>query len=210
MPSTSPPLAAWPFANSPVPPVNLILPSFASRQLFSFALSGLDLFGNRDPGRRRCAPCPGLISLAPLGFGFRLPTLPQSNHNGWMTTVPFDLKARAHQAMLAAGFQPDFPAEVVREVQARKQAIAPATGARDLRSLPWSSIDNDSSPGPGSGRIRRQTSGWQRASAGGDCRRGRLRPQRVRHGPARRCGVHFGLHRRGDLPDVAGLNFPRT
>ncbi len=62
-----------------------------------------------------------------------------------MTTVPFDLKARAHQAMLAAGFQPDFPAEVVREVQARKQAIAPATGARDLRSLPWSSIDNDSS-----------------------------------------------------------------
>ena len=62
-----------------------------------------------------------------------------------MTTVPFDLNARAHQAMLEAGFQPDFPPEVV--VQAR-QLPAPkdsGTPARDLRSLLWSSIDNDSS-----------------------------------------------------------------
>ena len=64
-----------------------------------------------------------------------------------MTTTPFDLKARAHQAMLEAGFQPDFPAEVAREVQALNQAAPkPATpAARDLRSLLWSSIDNDSS-----------------------------------------------------------------
>jgi VacB/RNase II family 3'-5' exoribonuclease len=64
-----------------------------------------------------------------------------------MTTVPFDLSARAHQAMLEAGFQPDFPPEVVREMQASKPEAPKIAGtaARDLRSLPWSSIDNDSS-----------------------------------------------------------------
>ncbi len=49
--------------------------------------------------------------------------------------------------MVEAGFQPDFPADVVREVQALNpgapQSAAPS--ARDLRSLLWSSIDNDSS-----------------------------------------------------------------
>jgi exoribonuclease-2 len=64
-----------------------------------------------------------------------------------VTTTPFDLKARAHQAMLEAGFQPDFPAEVAREVQALNQGAPKNAGleARDLRSLLWSSIDNDSS-----------------------------------------------------------------
>jgi hypothetical protein len=31
-------------------------------------LQGSACVGNRDPGRRRCAPCPGLISFAPLGL----------------------------------------------------------------------------------------------------------------------------------------------
>ena len=64
-----------------------------------------------------------------------------------MTNAPIDLKARAHQAMLDAGFQPDFPADVLREVQLQKPG-APTNNAatvRDLRSLLWSSIDNDSS-----------------------------------------------------------------
>jgi len=49
--------------------------------------------------------------------------------------------------MLEAGFHPDFPAEVAREVQALKQAGPKTAGltARDLRSLLWSSIDNDTS-----------------------------------------------------------------
>ena len=49
--------------------------------------------------------------------------------------------------MLEAGFQPDFPAEVLREVQAPKPVAAKGSvaGVRDLRSLLWSSIDNDSS-----------------------------------------------------------------
>jgi exoribonuclease II len=64
-----------------------------------------------------------------------------------MINAPIDLKARAHQAMVDAGFRPDFPAEVIGEVQTLKQC-PPATagpGLQDLRSLLWSSIDNDTS-----------------------------------------------------------------
>jgi exoribonuclease-2 len=64
-----------------------------------------------------------------------------------MNNGPVDLKTRAHQAMLEAGFHPDFPAQVAQEVEARKQNLPKVAGsaARDLRSLAWSSIDNDSS-----------------------------------------------------------------
>ncbi len=49
--------------------------------------------------------------------------------------------------MLEAGFLPDFPPEVLHELQASKPATVSGSGsaARDLRSLLWSSIDNDSS-----------------------------------------------------------------
>jgi exoribonuclease II len=63
-----------------------------------------------------------------------------------MTNAPFDLRARAHQAMLDAGFHPDFSSDVSRETQALKQAVPNIGGkVRDLRALLWSSIDNDSS-----------------------------------------------------------------
>jgi VacB/RNase II family 3'-5' exoribonuclease len=62
-----------------------------------------------------------------------------------MTNAPFDLKARARQAMLEAGFQPDFPPEVRREIQSMRAPRQPGRPARDLRSLLWSSIDNDTS-----------------------------------------------------------------
>jgi exoribonuclease-2 len=76
-----------------------------------------------------------------------LPKFTASNQNEAVTTTPIDLKARAHQAMLEEGFQPDFPAEVAREVELLNQAQQKNTAstARDLRSLLWSSIDNDSS-----------------------------------------------------------------
>ena len=64
-----------------------------------------------------------------------------------MTNAPFDLKARAHQAMVDAGFHPGFPPEVCREVQLLQAAPGNVSdpAARDLRSLLWSSIDNDTS-----------------------------------------------------------------
>lgn len=48
---------------------------------------------------------------------------------------------------MAEGFEPDFPPEVERQVAALAARAAPAIegGVRDLRQLPWSSIDNDSS-----------------------------------------------------------------
>ncbi len=48
--------------------------------------------------------------------------------------------------MIANGFAPDVPAEVSAEVsKAADPAVAPLGNVRDLRALPWSSIDNDSS-----------------------------------------------------------------
>jgi len=64
-----------------------------------------------------------------------------------MPNAPFDLRARAHQAALAAGFHPDFPPEVMQETQRLKQQSnqSPSATIRDLRALAWSSIDNDTS-----------------------------------------------------------------
>ena len=64
-----------------------------------------------------------------------------------MTQPAFDLRAAAHQEMIAEGFQPDFSPAVdqqVKVLEAQKGAATPA-GVRDLRSMLWSSIDNDSS-----------------------------------------------------------------
>src|SRR5690349_5960254 len=62
-------------------------------------------------------------------------------------TPAFDLRAAARQEMLAEGFQPDFPPEAVQQAQALDARPSPGIsgGVRDLRSLLWSSIDNDTS-----------------------------------------------------------------
>jgi len=59
----------------------------------------------------------------------------------------FNLVAAAHASMLEHGFQPDFPASAAGEVAAiEAEPALPANGAlKDLRSLLWSSIDNDTS-----------------------------------------------------------------
>jgi exoribonuclease-2 len=61
--------------------------------------------------------------------------------------VHFNLVAAAHASMIEHGFQPDFPAAAgaqVAAIQAHPEQPA-AAGAQDLRSLLWSSIDNDTS-----------------------------------------------------------------
>ncbi|HVQ12327.1 MAG TPA: ribonuclease catalytic domain-containing protein, partial [Vicinamibacterales bacterium] len=59
-----------------------------------------------------------------------------------------DLQAAAASAMRAHGFEPEFSPQVLSEVaalEAHPPPIGPGDGIRDLRRLPWSSIDNDTS-----------------------------------------------------------------
>ncbi len=60
-----------------------------------------------------------------------------------MTHTNFDLAAAARQEMIEHGFDPDFPPGV--EQQLRSINAQPEASLRDLRSLLWSSIDNDES-----------------------------------------------------------------
>ncbi|MEP6637063.1 MAG: ribonuclease R family protein [Acidobacteriota bacterium] len=56
-----------------------------------------------------------------------------------------DLFAIAHQTMIDAGFVPDLPASVTEEIQSivgRLTATASDSSVRDVRPLPWSSIDD--------------------------------------------------------------------
>src|SRR6516225_8125649 len=59
----------------------------------------------------------------------------------------FDLVAAAHASMIEHGFQPDFPSGTDSQLAAiEAHAEVPAVpDATDLRSLLWSSIDNDTS-----------------------------------------------------------------
>jgi len=62
-------------------------------------------------------------------------------------SIHFNLVAAAHASMLEHGFQPDFPAAAASELaDLVSHPELPATvGIEDLRSLLWSSIDNDTS-----------------------------------------------------------------
>lgn len=58
----------------------------------------------------------------------------------------YDLAAAARRSMQEHGFEPDFPPAVKEQLdQLRSHPPAAAQGARDLRGLLWSSIDNDTS-----------------------------------------------------------------
>ena len=64
-----------------------------------------------------------------------------------MPDTGFDLFAAARQEMIDQGFDPDFPPEVGQQLAALKAGTvsSPKGDVRDLRSLRWSSIDNDTS-----------------------------------------------------------------
>ncbi len=59
----------------------------------------------------------------------------------------FNLSAAAHAIMLERGFQPDFPAGTDQQLAeiAAQPAASSSADLKDLRGLPWSSIDNDTS-----------------------------------------------------------------
>ena len=62
-----------------------------------------------------------------------------------MSDHPFDLSAAAHQEMIDEGFHPDFFPGSDQQLQAIAARPAPSASLLDLRSLLWSSIDNDTS-----------------------------------------------------------------
>jgi VacB/RNase II family 3'-5' exoribonuclease len=62
-----------------------------------------------------------------------------------MSQPGFDLMAAARQAMIERGFHPDFPRPVTAQAASLPERPAANGGARDLRGLLWSSIDNDTS-----------------------------------------------------------------
>jgi VacB/RNase II family 3'-5' exoribonuclease len=64
-----------------------------------------------------------------------------------MFQVNFDLAAAARMEMIRNGFDPDFASGTDQQIATLKQQAAPMPldGIRDLRSLWWSSIDNDTS-----------------------------------------------------------------
>jgi VacB/RNase II family 3'-5' exoribonuclease len=51
----------------------------------------------------------------------------------------------ARNAMQANGFDPDMPAAALGQAEAARPDATPGPAVHDLRSLPWSSIDNDDS-----------------------------------------------------------------
>jgi VacB/RNase II family 3'-5' exoribonuclease len=58
----------------------------------------------------------------------------------------FDLAAAARRSMIEHGFEPEYPPAIAQQLgQLRNHPPAPGSGARDLRGLLWSSIDNDTS-----------------------------------------------------------------
>jgi exoribonuclease R len=74
----------------------------------------------------------------------------------------FDLFAATREEMIDQGFDPDFSPEVGQQLAALKPRTASGTGGNvgDLRSLLWSSIDNDTS------RDLDQAEAAERVSAG--------------------------------------------
>src|SRR5712664_2406822 len=57
-----------------------------------------------------------------------------------------DLQAIAHRAMTERGFLPDFSPAVMTEIAGMAPAgLVSDASQRDLRALPWASIDNDDS-----------------------------------------------------------------
>ncbi len=64
-----------------------------------------------------------------------------------MPQTQFDLAAAAHDEMIHEGFTPDFTPEIADQIAElrRRPAATASSELRDLRDLPWSSIDNDTS-----------------------------------------------------------------
>src|SRR5512141_2521476 len=69
-----------------------------------------------------------------------------SEHSAATTHSKGELQRIAHEVMLQRGLLPDFsPAVIAQANQIAQAAAASDPAIRDLRELPWASIDNDDS-----------------------------------------------------------------
>lgn len=69
------------------------------------------------------------------------------------------LQRIAHRAMRERGLEPDFSPAVLAQVAGLQAPAAGGNGARDLRALPWCSIDNDDSMDLDQLSVARRTDG---------------------------------------------------
>ena len=86
------------------------------------------------------------LGYIPCGRLLRLTQVPL--FIGRRVSAPIDLAAAAHAELVREGFEPDFPADVEREVSTLHDVastVLTQPGVRDLRALCWSSIDNPES-----------------------------------------------------------------
>jgi ribonuclease R len=67
------------------------------------------------------------------------------SHNHESQNGHFDLHAAARRILLAAQFEPDIDAAAHKQLDALTAPAPTPAGVRDLRQLPWSSIDNTES-----------------------------------------------------------------
>ena len=117
----------------------------------------------------------------------------------------FDMHAAARRVLLAAGFEPDLDA-------AAQSAARPASrhrrrcrlASKDLRELPWSSIDNNESRDLDQVEVAERLPERQHPAHRRHRRRRRARA--ARHAARRACvrELHVGVHRHRRLSDAAG------
>src|SRR5580692_5991057 len=117
----------------------------------------------------------------------------------------FDLSTSARQEMIDRGFDPDFSSAVRQQVQQirNKPQTAPGPDVRDLRSLLWSSIDNDTSRDLDQAEVAERVSGGIRvmvAVADVDGSVEKATPI-DRHAAAQTCTVYTGVKNFSMLPD---------
>ena len=110
------------------------------------------------------------------------------------------LQAIASRAMIREGLEPEWPPGTAAELARLRDA--PTAGLRDLRRLPWSSIDNDDSRDLDQLEVCADERGRMRlliAIADVDT----LGREGLRDRPARTDQHHLRLHAGADLPDAA-------
>ena len=114
------------------------------------------------------------------------------------------LQRIAHRAMIERGLLPDFSRAALAELDGiRATSPGGSGGPRDLRNLPWASIDNDDSRDLDQLTVAEAMPGGAVKILVADRRRGRHRQEGLGDRRSRPAQHHLGLHRRRDLPDAS-------